>query len=212
MGKTRDPRGEHTRLYHDLQESPAWRALSFSDRGLYVELRRQLKSFNNGDISATMGGLKVAGVNSPTTLAKGLRALLATGFLAVVREGGIARGQKVCTLYRFTDAPCLNIPAKGIKPMQASNEWKQFKSVAQAEQAIEAVKAPTKSPVRKDARKNRSRIQKLERDDTDPVAPTRFIDTEAVVVGLSTDAETVAMKRGEKAVRAAPVLDLAAHH
>lgn len=203
---TKDPRGEHTRLYHDILESPAWRALSFADRGLYVELRSRMKSYNNGDISATMGNLKDVGVNSPTTLAKGLRAIQAAGFLAVVREGGIALGVKVCTLYRFTDMPCLNIPSKGIKPMQATNEWKRFTSVKQAEDAIDAVKLPTASPVRKAARKNASRIQKLERSNTETVAKGPVTATETVVVRPFTTTETVLVKNSEKRPQAAPAL------
>jgi hypothetical protein len=172
----KDPRGEHTRLYVDMQLSPAWRALSFADRGLYVEIRRKLTSFNNGDISATMATLRPAGVNSPTTLAKTLRVLTAVGLIAVVREGGIARGVKVCSLYRFTDVPCLNIAKKGIAAMAATNEWKRFASVAAARHAIDAVKAPMQSPVRQDTR-IASRIRKMERDRTASVAETRFDGT-----------------------------------
>lgn len=160
--KPADPRGQHTRLYNSMMDSPAWRALSLADRGLYVELRRSLTSFNNGNISAAMSTMRAVGVRSPTTLAKGLRVLQAVGLIARTREGGIALGQKVCTLFRFTDEPCFNVPKLGIAAMAASNDWKQFSTIESAKLAIKAAEAPTTA-----SSKTTPGLQKLERCATD---------------------------------------------
>lgn len=204
--KQSDPRGQHTRLYHDLQDSPAWRALSFADRGLYVELRRQLKSFNNGNINAAMGTLKHAGVKSPTTLAKGLRSLLAVGLIAKTREGGVARGERQCNLYRFTDEPCFDIPKFGIKATPATNEWKRFTTIAQASAAIDECESPTPSPVRRAARKNASRIQILERDATDSGNRTPSDTTDSVDTPPPPSTDSVAGKNDQNLRKPAPAL------
>ncbi|HEX7381080.1 MAG TPA: hypothetical protein VF265_02890, partial [Nevskiaceae bacterium] len=49
-------------------------------------------AFNNGNIEATLGALKHAGITSSATLAKGLRALSVAGFIAKTRQGGVAWG------------------------------------------------------------------------------------------------------------------------
>jgi hypothetical protein len=201
-----DPRGGHIRIYHAMLDSPAWKALSFADRGLYLELRRQLKSFNNGDINAAMGTMKHVGVKSPTTLAKGLRALMAVGLLARTRDGGIAHGEKFCTLYRFTDEATFDHPKLGIVAGPASNEWKRFTSIGEAKAAIKAASAPVPSSVKKQYRKNATRIQFLERQATDSVASDRFLATDSVVVPPMTATDSVSVKKAGTRRKAAPVL------
>jgi hypothetical protein len=66
----------------------------------------------------------------------GLRALLALGFIAKTRRGGIAQGKVVCTLYRFTDEPMWEFPKLGIGPMSPTNEWARFTTLADARAAL----------------------------------------------------------------------------
>lgn len=71
----RDPRGGHTRLYHEIQDSSAWRVLSWAEQGLWLAMRRKLGATNNGNIEATLGGsggLRHSGITSSASLAKGL--------------------------------------------------------------------------------------------------------------------------------------------
>jgi hypothetical protein len=142
--------------------SPAWRALSMAERGLYVEIRKQLNSSNNGNISATMTTLKHAGVNSSATLAKGLRSMLAVGLIDKMRQGGIAWGQKVCSLYRFTDEAVFDFPKLGIKAMSATNDWRKFERIKDATRAIEAAHEDAK---RKPA-DSKSGLQEVKRVDS----------------------------------------------
>jgi hypothetical protein len=67
-----DPRGGHIRLYWELTDSNAWRALTHADIRIYLALRRKLLGSNNGDINATLKGLKHSGITSSSTLSNAL--------------------------------------------------------------------------------------------------------------------------------------------
>lgn len=136
-----DPRGGHIRLYWDIFDSPAYMALGASDRCAYMALIRQRGKVNNGDISLTIGyARRNAGIKSETTLAKCLRALCAVGLIAVTREGGSTKGgQRLPTLYRFTDAESYPFPGKNIEGSRATNEWKKITSLAMANAAIKLI-------------------------------------------------------------------------
>lgn len=134
--KFKDPRGGHTRLYWDLTDSPAWRALSHADVRVYLSMRRNLLSTNNGNISATLEQLRHSGIRSSSTLASALHRLEALGFIDKTRQGGIAQGGKVCSLYRFTDVDTADFPKLGIQCTRATNEWKKFSTIAEARAAI----------------------------------------------------------------------------
>jgi len=172
MARSRNPKpppnplGVHVRIYWQIIDSPAWRTLSYSSQALFVVLRRKLTSTNNGNINATLGELKHHGWKSPTTLVKALRELVACGFLAVTRQGGIAYGQKVCTLYRFTDEQAYAHPKQGIEASPATNDWQKLDTLNKAKAVI----------------KNELGLQKMERDDTESVASTRFNATDSVEV------------------------------
>jgi hypothetical protein len=140
----KDPRGGHVRLYWDVMDSVAWRALSYADRGLWLAMRRKLLSANNGNIEATLGELRRAGFTSSATLAKGLRALIAMGFIAKTRQGGVAYGQKVCSLYRFTDEATYEQKRAGVKAMQATFDWRKFETVREAKAVLAAAHAAAK--------------------------------------------------------------------
>ena len=134
-----DPKGGHVRIYWELLASAAWRSLSYASQSLYVLLRRKLLGTNNGNISATLGDLKHYGWKSSSTLAKALKELQALGFIAVTRQGGIAFGQRVCTLYRFTDVDVYEHPKLGIAAIAATNDWKKFSTLADTKAALAAM-------------------------------------------------------------------------
>jgi hypothetical protein len=76
---------------------------------VYLALRRKLGKFNNGDINATLTEMRHAGIRSSSTLATALQRLEKLGFIEKTRQGGIANGGKLCSLFRFTDgmdSPC----------------------------------------------------------------------------------------------------------
>lgn len=135
-GAPKDPRGGHVRLYWSLIDSPAWRALSHSDVRVYIALRRKLGKTNNGDISATLTELKHAGIRSSSTLATALQRLETLGFIEKTRQGGIANGGKLCSLYRFTDEPTLEIPKAEVRASGPTNQWLVFKTLGEARGAV----------------------------------------------------------------------------
>lgn len=177
-----DPRGGHSRVYWEIQDSMAWRALSFSSVALYMALRRKLQATNNGNIEATIATLRHAGFKAPATLAKGLRELRAVGLLDQTRQGGVARGKKACSLYRFTDECVFEHPKQGIPKMGATNDWRAFSTLPDAARAIEAAHAAVKSA--KGSQK-KVRIQKLYRANTDSVLKRDSVDTDSVLEAVS---------------------------
>ncbi|RYF54456.1 MAG: hypothetical protein EOO27_23660 [Comamonadaceae bacterium] len=159
--KPADPRGGHARIYWELGRSPAWRALDWSARSLYVEMRFKLQATNNGNIEATIATLRDAGFKSSSTLAKGLRSLQAVGLIAKTRQGGIAMGRrKDCNLFRFTDEQVFEHPKLAIAKTPATNDWKKFVTLADAEAALVAAHAVIGGRAN-GAAKNAGRIRKM---------------------------------------------------
>lgn len=134
------PRGDlpHARVYHAMMDSAAWMALPQSAKVLWLDLRRELKSFNNGNISCALSLLRSRGWTSSTKLARAKFALVALGFLAQTRPGGFAMGRRLCSLYRFTDVECFDIPKLGITKQQATNDFSKYATISDAQAAMHA--------------------------------------------------------------------------
>jgi len=149
MGKNktqRDPRGHSLRVYSDVYDSPAFTSLSPHDVLAYLALLRELKGYNNGDLSLPLTRAKVCGINHHLTLARSLRALCAVGLVAITRKGGCTKGgQRLPNLYRMTDRECYAIPAKFLEAMRETNEWKRVASVEQGLQLIQAAEVAAKT-------------------------------------------------------------------
>jgi hypothetical protein len=138
----KDPRGGHVRLYNALIDSAAWNALSATDQRAYVALRRVLGMTNNGDLSLPLSRARHYQLRSPATLAKALRALVAVGLISVTRRGGCTRGgQRLPTLYRFTDEQVFEMRPKLIDAFKATNEWKTIPSIAHGKALIKQAEA-----------------------------------------------------------------------
>ncbi len=146
----RDPRGHSLRIYSELYDSPAFAALSAHDVMAYLALLRELKGYNNGDLSLPLTRAKRCGVKHHVTLARSLRALCAVGLVALTRKGGCTKGgQRLPNLYRVTDRECFDIPAKCLTAKSATNEWKRITTVMQGLQLIESVEAAIKKSAEK---------------------------------------------------------------
>lgn len=144
----KDPRGGHARLYWSILDSPAWRALTHADVRVYLALRRKLGRTNNGDINATLAEMRHAGISSSSTLSAALHRLEALGFIEKTRQGGIASGGKLCSLYRFTDEPTLDVAKAGVRAGAATNEWQGFKNMSEARAAVRLFTRKTPPKVR----------------------------------------------------------------
>ena len=134
----RDPRGHSLRVYSDVYDSHAFTALSPHDVLAYLALLRELKGYNNGDLSLPLSRSKTCGISHSKTLARSLRALCAVGLVAVTRKGGCTKGgQRLPNLYRMTDRECYDIPTKHLDASSASHEWKRVSSVAHGHYLIQ---------------------------------------------------------------------------
>jgi hypothetical protein len=150
----KDPRGHSLRIYSDVFDSAAFAALSPHDVRAYLALLRELKGYNNGDLSLPLTRAKKCGIAHHMTLARSLRALCAVGLIALTRKGGCTKGgQRLPNLYRLTDRECYDIPAKHLEAMKETHEWKRVTSVqhgrdliAAAESAIKATPEKLKGP------------------------------------------------------------------
>ncbi len=141
-----DPRGGHVRLHWDMLDSSAWNCLTAGDQRAYVALLRALRKTNNGDLSLPLSRARHYQINSPTTLAKSLRALVAVGLLCVTRKGGSKRdGTRECTLYALTDIDVYEVPAKHINASKATNYWRQVKSLDHGRALVEAAEVNAKN-------------------------------------------------------------------
>ncbi len=142
----KDEMGFHARLYCVIARSPAWLALSPTSRAFYMDLRMQLKSTNNGNISAPHSVMKALGYRSPATVAKALRELETMGLIVKTRQGGITAGGRNCNLFRFTDKASYEFLQLGIFASKATHEWRRWKSVKEAEEALQQAHDSAKRP------------------------------------------------------------------
>lgn len=177
----KDPRGGHIRLYNAIIDAPAWNCLTATDQRVYVALRRALGQTNNGDLSLPLSRARHYGVGSPATLAKSLRALVAVGLIAVTRRGGCTRGgQRLPTLYRFTDEQVFEMKPKLIEASKATDDWKRIASIGQGESLIDAAEARARETA-----KVKNLLQKL-----------KVTTTETEQVNAKTDSQIEAWRPG----------------
>lgn len=136
---TGDPRGHSIRIYSEIYDSAAFRSLSPHDVLAYLALLRELKQYNNGDLSLPLTRAKKCGIGHHLTLARSLRALCAVGLVAVTRKGGSTKGgQRLPNLYRVTDRDCYAMSAKYLEALPVTNDWKRVTTVEQGQQLIQA--------------------------------------------------------------------------
>lgn len=145
-----DPKGHSLRIYSYIFDSAAFAALSPYDVMAYLALLRELKGYNNGDLSLTLSRAKKHGIKHHITLAKSLRALCAVGLVAVTRRGGCTKGgQRLPNLYRLTDRICYPLPAKHLEAQNETNEWRKVTTKKQGLELIEAAELAAKAKVKK---------------------------------------------------------------
>lgn len=133
----KDPMGHHIRLYAQIYDSSAYKALSATDVMAYLALRRDLKGTNNGDLSLTLTKAKERGIGHHLTLARSLRALCVVGLIYQTRKGGATRGgQRLPSLYAVTDVDVFAMPQKHIEAQKATNAWRMVASAEEGRAMI----------------------------------------------------------------------------
>ena len=115
--KGRRESGSFLAIPHAVLNCHNYQQLSHKARSMLLELGRQYKGSNNGDLSATWNQLKVRGWRSKGTITSALKELEHFGFIIKSRQGGRRR----CSLYAITwkaiddcngklDIPATNVP------------------------------------------------------------------------------------------------------
>lgn len=169
----RDPRGHSLRVYADIYDSAAFKCLSPHDVMAYLALLRELKGYNNGDLSLPLSRAKNCGISHHLTLAHSLRALCAVGLIAITRKGGSDKGgQRLANLYRVTDRECYEIPAKYLTAMKATNDWKTVVSIEHGHSLIAAAEVAAKATREKKALGHGVTVTTTSRDVVSPKTRT----------------------------------------
>ena len=112
-----------------VAKSLAYRSLSASALRLLTLALTQYTGQNNGDIALTRAALKQYGYTSADTLNRALKQLRHAGLLELTRQGGLANGGKIPSLYALTWLPIPENQKLEIRtPAKASNAWATFKT------------------------------------------------------------------------------------
>jgi hypothetical protein len=111
----------------ELASSLAFRSLPSVAKLLWHDLMIQFYGSNNGNINATLSELAYFNWRSSTTIARGLRYLIAHGLLRETRMGGKRAGNlKQCCLYAFTHLPTHANAKLGIQGKEATYDYRYF--------------------------------------------------------------------------------------
>lgn len=133
-------RGRFLNIPQKLIESHAYRALDWTSRCLFIDLRTKYNGYNNGNINASLASLRAQGWVSSATLSKCLRQLESVGLIQKTRKTvGVENGSKMCNLYRFTDLPVNDHPKQGIAASGETNDYLFIKSLMAAKELINSV-------------------------------------------------------------------------
>ena len=98
----------HIQIPHYILTSAAFGDLTANAIKLLLELAKEYKGHNNGDMSCAYSVLKQRGWHSPGTLSAAKDELLAKGWIICTRQGGSRR----CSLYALTWWPIDDCPGK----------------------------------------------------------------------------------------------------
>ena len=111
----------------ELADSLAFRSLPTVSKILWHDLMMQYRGNNNGNINAAMSELEHYNWRSSTTLAKGLRYLIAHGLITETRAGGKRAGKLTqCCLYALTHLPIHANTKLLIKGKEATYDYRNF--------------------------------------------------------------------------------------
>lgn len=126
----RNPNSSFLGIPHFVLESRQWGAMDPIALQLLMELARQYKGSNNGDLSATPDslGMRNARWKSRSVLYGRLRMLEEQGWIVKTRQGGKHMG---CCLYALTWVEVQPCGGKHMHPVEtkASHLWKNAKPV-----------------------------------------------------------------------------------
>lgn len=116
--KGRSDSGSFTRLPHAVQDSDNWKMCSATGIKLLLDIARQYRGNNNGDLCAALSLLRSRGWRSSDTVGTALRELRHYGLLLLTRQGGLHRPSLYALTWHAID-DCggkLEVPATKVAP------------------------------------------------------------------------------------------------
>jgi len=118
----RSESGAYLALPHAVMNSANFQELSGKATKLLLELGRQYRGTNNGDLSAAWAILKPRGWKSRTTIEEAVAELIKHGLIEKTRQGG----RNACNLYALTWKPIDQCDGKlDVSPTNvSSNLWR----------------------------------------------------------------------------------------
>ena len=84
-------------LEKSVLKSPAWKALTHTEKIVYIHLKANYNGSNNGDIPFKY--LEMEGIMATATIWKSLKGLIDKGWIEKIRYGGLYRAY---CLYKLT--------------------------------------------------------------------------------------------------------------
>lgn len=114
--------GTFTAIPHAVQDSENWRKCSHPAIRLLLDLARQFKGHNNGDLCAAMKTLAPMGWTSSDTVTVALKELRHYGLITLTRQGGLHRASLYAITWHPID-PCdgkLDVMPTSVAP----GDWK----------------------------------------------------------------------------------------
>ncbi|CAH2808490.1 MAG: hypothetical protein CBARDMAM_5592 [uncultured Caballeronia sp.] len=135
-----DPRESWTPLYAEMITCHAYRVLSGPSKHLLWDLKSMCNGKNNGSIGAPLSAMKARfGWTSSSVLSRSLYELRTMGFIALMKQGGLREGTRVCSLYRFTDLPVYEDKQTGRQAVGQTFDYDNtpFNSQAEARALLE---------------------------------------------------------------------------
>lgn len=121
--KGRAPSGTFTLLPHAVQDSANWQQCSATAIKLLLDIARQYRGSNNGDLCGALSVLRSRGWNSSDTVGNALKELRHYGLLLLTRQGGLHRA----SLYALTWHPVDDCGGKleVVATRAAPGDWKE---------------------------------------------------------------------------------------
>lgn len=121
-----DAPGGFTAIPHVVTDHPDYTNLSGNATKLLIEIARQTRKENNGDLHAAFSILKNRGFNSTKTLSRCLDELLAAGLIVKTRDGRFCNPGSRCALYAVTWLPIDECPGKDLEVAPTRTPYRMF--------------------------------------------------------------------------------------
>lgn len=122
---------QFVQLINSFRQEPAWLALSFGARCLYIELKALCNGYNNGRIACSVRLAASLVSCADSSAARYLRELQDQGFIVEMQRGYLgSEGRGQASFWRLTELGCY-----GDRPTKDYRNWSPEKTKPRTENA-----------------------------------------------------------------------------